>query len=289
MATVKDGSEKRIGDIRIRSRNGIPIVEETYGWIVIADNVYEPKESIATAAGLPFIGTTSPSGLTVCKTLRGTRREGNSLYYDFQADYSSEITELTTDDTGGGADPTDTDPTAWIPVYKTKFERLQEVVAEDASGNPVVNSAGQPYETGLTRSRFIPIWHFYQFEAATVTDETIIDRNETVNETEFKGRAISTLLLTVEDSEIGYFYGARRRLTRYALRYNKKTWKRKRLDVGTTYLDGATLKTYVDDDGNPILGPLDGAGGKVSPINTGPAINEFDEYALLEFKDFLRV
>ena len=284
MASILNDSVKRLGEVRTRLQNGIPIIEETYGWIVKAEYVDESYVDIINASGLPRLG--GRSGLGVCKAKRATRREKASLYWDVKAEFSSEVSEETGDDGGGTVDPT-SDPEAWIPVYKTKFERIQEVVTEDASGNRVANSAGQTYETGLTRSRFIPIWDFFQFESADVDDETILDRNETVNETEFRGRAEKTLLLTVEDSEVGFFFGQRRRLTKYSLKYNEKDWTHKRLDVGTQYLDGADLKTFVDADGNTLLGSLDGSGGQQT-AGTAPAILSFDLFDTNSFS-FLRV
>jgi hypothetical protein len=89
-------------------------------------------------------------------------------------------------------------------------------------------------------------------------------------------------------SVIGFYYGNRRRLTRYALRYNIKTWKHKRLDVGTVYLESGKLKPYLDDDKNVILGGLDGFGAKVA-AGTKPAVREFDQYDELAFATFLRI
>jgi len=109
-----------------------------------------------------------------------------------------------------------------------------------------------------------------------------------VNSAEFKGKAIKTLLCTVLSSVIGFYYGNRCRLTKYALRYNDKTWKHKRLDVGTVYLESGKLRPYLDDNGNVILGGLNGSGAKVSP-GTKPSVLEFDQYSEVAFATFLRV
>lgn len=89
-------------------------------------------------------------------------------------------------------------------------------------------------------------------------------------------------------SVIGYYYGARRRLTRYSMRYNSKTWRHKRLDVGTVYLDAGAHKPYLDDAGNVILGGLNGSGGKVT-VGDPPAVLNFDLHTAVDFSSFLRI
>jgi len=281
MPTLVNNSTKREADCRLATRDGVPVLEETYHFLVKADYIGQPNIEILQTSGLPIIGGTISSGGAICKSVQATRRTEASLYYDVVAEFSSEV-----DEDQGEGDP-NTDPTAWIPIYETKFERLVETVAEDQSGNAIANSAGQAFEQGLQIARFIPVWEFYQFEPATVTDETIIERNEVVNSASFKGRAAKTLLCTVMSSVIGFFYGQRRRLTQYSLKYNEKDWTHKRLDVGTQYKDGAQLKTFTDSDDQVMLGSLDGSGGKQA-AGTAPATLDFDVYATNDFS-FLRI
>jgi hypothetical protein len=279
MANVVLG-EPRQGDIRIRSKNGVPTVEETYYFTVLSDNKANSRFSIATTSGLPIPGSTKSSyGLTVCISKEAVRRDENPLIWDVTCEFSSEVDENNT-----SSDP-NTDPTSWIPIYETKMERLQEIVTRDKNDDAIANSAGQPFETGLTVGRFIPMWEFWQIEATSVTDEMIVERNETINSTAFKGRAAKTLLLSIVSSVVGLYYGTQRRLTQYSLKYNKKKWTHKRLDVGTVYLD-TTHKPYTDSEGNVILGGLNGSGAKVA-AGDPPAVLEFDMYTTSSFS-FLR-
>jgi hypothetical protein len=236
-----------------------------------------------SVSGVPQVGITqSAGGYAICKNVAAVRREDQRLYWDITATFSSEVDERQ------GTQAVSGSPTEWVPIYETKFERLQEIVTEDKNGDAVATSAGQPFETGIASARFIPIWEFFQFEPATVTDEQVLDRNEVVNSAVFKGKAVHTLLCTVLSSVVGFYYGERRRLTRYALRYNSKTWKHKRLDVGTVYLESGKLRAYLDDNGNVILGGLNGSGGKVA-AGDKPAVREFDQYSEVAFATFLRV
>ena len=275
--------EQREGKSSIRSSGGLPVLDETYYHLVIADSTTADRLSVLATPGVPIPGfTTSAWGGAICKHVEATRRPDQIRYWDIVSEFSSDV-----DERQSSFNPR-TDPVTWIPTYETKFERLQENMTKDADGTAVANSAGQPFENGIIRARFIPMWEFFQFESADLTDEQVLDRNEVVNDATFRGRLEKTLLCTVMSSVVGYYYGARRRLTRYSLRYNKQTWIHKRLDVGTVYLDAGAHKPYLDSAGNVMLGGLDGTGAKVT-IGDPPAVLEFDQYPAIAFDSFLRV
>lgn len=274
--------EARPGQASIRSRNGQPILEETYNFLVKAESKTTSRISVLSTPGLPIVGqTVSAFGYSVCNGISATRRGNQPLYWDVSTTFSSEV-----DERQNNQNP-QSDPQTWVPIYETKFERLQEVATKDQNGDAIANSAGQPFENGIIRNRFIPVWEFWQFENASVSDETIIARNEVTNSDVFKGRAVGTLLCTVMSSVIGFYYGNRRRFTQYAIRYNSENWKHKRLDVGTVYLDTGTHKAYTDTEGNVILGGLNGSGAKVT-VGNEPSVLEFDMYATANFASFLR-
>ena len=300
--------EKREGGGRLRSRNGLPVFEETYNYLVLADSVYDDRLSILTTTGLPQLNvSTSAGGFAVCRGLNAVKDQKNNLYWHVTAEFSSEVE----DGNNSQTNPTNDPPEAWVPIYETKFERYQQVVTTDQAGNKFVNSAGQPFDTGLTVTRHIPIWEFYQFEPASVSDETVIGRSEVVNSGTFKGRAAKTLLCVVLSSVIGRFYGQLRRLTQYQLKYNKDDWRIKMLDMGTRHNNAGGTATvpynakilasggYTGDNLELILGPLNGSGNPAGGFDgatdfavmdgTEPAILQFDQYASVDFSTFLRV
>lgn len=292
--TIKDNSTKRNGSVRVRSQNGIPKIDETYSFIVVSTLKNEDYLTVIRTAGLPIVGlNTSPSGLGLCQSISAERREENPYYWDVTCEFSSNVQDQPGNSQNENGSPSSS-PTSWIPIYETKFERIQEVCTVDADGSPIVNSAGAVFPDSVTRTRKIPIWEFYQFESASITDEEIIERSETVNETPFKGRAAKTLLLTVLNSVVGYYYGARLRFTHYQLKYKRDDWRQKRADVGYFYLDGTTREPYLeppppDPDGIVILGPLDGNGEKTASVTDPPAILYFDMCPTLDFAEFLRI
>ena len=282
MGSIVSNSIKREGDVAIRSSGGMPILDETYYYLVVGSSKSEAYLSIINTPGLPLVNTTvSPSGYGICKTKSAKQREANPIYWDVTCHFSSEV-----DERQNNQDPA-TDPVTWVPIYETKFERLQEIVTKDLNNKAVANSAGQPFEVGLTIGRFIPVWEFFQLESGSITDEQMADRNETINSSTFKGKPAKTLLLTIMSSVVGFYYGQRRRLTQYSIKYNKRKWKHKRLDVGTVYLEGTFHLPYLDKDGNVMLGGLNGAGLKVA-VGDPPATLEFDIYDDISFS-FLRI
>lgn len=277
--------EKREGAVNITSRGGGEVtIDETYNFIVQADSKFDDRLTVASCPGLPIVGVSlSAAGLAICKSKQGTRREENPILWDFVCSFSSEVDE----DSDQNQQPPGSNPETWVPVRKMLFERREEMSFVDQAGSSIANSAGQPFDTGIVRVRFLPVWEFSQFESASITDEQMLDRNETVNSATFKGKAAKTLLLTIVDSTLGFYYGQRRRLTTYRLTYNSRDWRQKRLDVGTVYKSGSDYLPYVDKSGNVILGALDGSGGKQA-VGTAPAIRNFDQYATNSFS-FLRI
>lgn len=274
---------KRDGACAIRSAGGMAVLDETYYFLVRAPTKDTAYLDVLNCPGLPLVNyTPSPSGIGICRSKSATRNVINPLFWDVVCEFSSEV-----DENQSGSNPTE-DPTAWIPIYETKFERLQEIVTKDLADTAIANSAGQPFENGMTISRFIPVWEFFQFESSSITDEQILERNETLNASTFRGRAPQTLMLTINSSVIGFYYGVRVRLTQYSLRYNIRKWTHKRLDLGTVYKDGTNHKPYKDADGNVILGGLNGSGGKVT-VGQPPAVREFEMYEELNFNAFIRV
>jgi hypothetical protein len=203
-AVLKDNSTKREGSVRVRSSRGIPVLEETYQYLVVADAVNEPYLSVLAAPGLPVVNETlSPSGFARCISINAERDTRNPLLWNVRADFSCVVVGWSGG--GGGGGGSEIQPTEWTPIYETKFERLQEVSKVDKNGAPVVNSAGQMFPEGITLARKIPVWEFFQFEPASVSDETIIARSETINSTTFRGRTARTLLLTVLNSAVGFY------------------------------------------------------------------------------------
>lgn len=274
--------EKRGGEIYTSLRDGQAVYECTYYYTVRGVTKEDSRKYIVeNTTGLPKVNeSVDDDNLGVCSSVRAVRREDNPLIWDVTAIFESIVEQ-------GNSVAIGADPLAWIPRRRTIFFNKDEVRAADNAGTAYKNSAGQALVGIPPIKRTLVAWRFVQFESASVTDETIADRNETVNSTTFKGKAAKTLLLTVEDSEVGTYYGQPLRLTQYLLKYDPKDWRTKMLDVGTVYKSGTTLLPYTDAAGNVIEGGLNGSGAKVTGGNA-PSILYFDDYATSTFS-FLRI
>ena len=275
--------QKRVGQMRITNSGGIPKLEETYEFLVDAESKNTSQLLVSITPGLPIVCVTqSAFGLTICRSKTVTRDPEIATLWHAVCDFSSEVEE------GQNNQDPETNPVEWLPIYETKFERVPVVVTKDFADAAIANSAGQPFPNGLTITRKLPMWEFFQFEPATVTDEQVIARSEVTNSAVFRGRAIDTLLCTVMSSSIGFYYGVRLRFTRYSILYDRANWKHKRLDVGPSFLAAGKLEPYLDNNGNRIEGGLNGSGAKVA-VGDPPAIREFVMYDSVDFSTFLRV
>lgn len=236
-AVITIGPEQRKGNIRVAYKKGTQVVEETYHYLV---STSEPatREEIVASVGFPSPGlTVSPSGLGRCTNYSLVRKENNILYWDLEVNYSNNLEE----DTGGGGGG---DPKDWVPVYETFLEPYTEYIVQDLDGRPVVNGAGTPYRDGLPVEKDIIRWDFFQFEAATITDEQIADRNNTINSVTFKTRAKHTLLLKIRRSVVGFYYGFPCRMTEYSLLWKESNWHSRLPNAGQTFLYDDDMEIY---------------------------------------------
>jgi len=73
-----------------------------------------------------------------------------------------------------------------------------------------------------------------------------------------------------------------------SLHWKRDDWRLKQLDVGWHYLESEELVPFTDKLDSPVLGALDGQGGKATD-QTDPAMRYFKEFEDANFPSFLRV
>jgi hypothetical protein len=281
--------EKRSGTISTRiGKNGIILREQSHYYTVQADSKYQDRAEIILCNGLPRYGVVYTDGLAV-KSINADRDPDDAWRWHVTVVGSTEVEEDSQSNNQNNGN-TSSDPTTWVPIASVKFEPYDEVLRADVNGKKWVNSAKKAFETGFVRQRRIAVVPFSQFEPISTKLETLMDRCDTINSVVYKGKAIHTLLLNVENATIGTYSGTRCWRVDYTMRYKSDDWRIKQLDVGWGYYDSGTFKPFLDSEGNQYLGSLNGSGAKVTnPATDDPATLYFDQYEELDFNSFLKV
>jgi hypothetical protein len=307
---IRDGVERRdrSGGIRL---NGTTIeYVEKRSYLVDGGSKTVTRAEVLTTVGLPIVGISvldNNSG-AVCSSIDCQSVPQNPRYFEVIAEFSTQASDQkSSPDPGGTVSP---NPTSWIPVYRTSYEKHPVESVFDATGKLIVNSAGTQFAGSLTRFRTITTFTFSQYEPDTLTEQDLHDRNETVNNAIFRTFPKYTLLLSVLGSDRGYFNGYPARKVEYQLKYYKGPaastfkewnsgtstwvagvgvagWRRLVKDVGPEYLVGG-VKTKATLNGRSIEVNLDGSGGIVASSGEA-AVLAFNEYRLINFSTFLRV
>ena len=282
-ASLKDGGESGLS------------FSSSVDFLVVTDDKYTTREEVLlNTPGLPVVGLSYGPLNARCTSKDATRRKENPLYWDVSCSFETGKEKNRQDP----ENPSD-DPTTWIPVFVidsfTTRERPLTVDKTPASAGNVnfgttgpykpQNSARQPFEDPLTEQITLCQFSFTQFENPSQDINDIMDRNDTVNETTFAGRAARTLLLNVARAELGFYGGYAAWRVEYRVTYDPDTWDEKRLDVGSCYLASGVQKPYEDEISSyRIVGFLNGSGAKAS----APAVLTFRSKTEIEFADFIR-
>jgi hypothetical protein len=179
------------------------------------------------------------------------------------------------------------DPIEWPIDLQWDRVEYDEICVVDINGNPVANSAGQPFDPPITRQMSKGILRITRNEADY--DPKLADLySDCINSDTFMGRDPYTVKVSgipgvIKTNPQGGYYAA----VTYTFEFDKKKWKKFPLDIGLQELDGSTppkLRKLLDDQGQPISDPakLDGSGHQL-PSNGTPVFLEFDVYDEVNF------
>jgi hypothetical protein len=304
-------SNKLDGNVRSRRKGDQLTIEQDWHFLIKADSFDQDRASILHGtSGVPQWNTLYGSYGMMMSSADGDRMTEDPLLWNCVYHLSNVVEEGNDRDPSNGNQQTG-DPTVWIPQVELGFEDYDEVLRasldfspsekhENVGGpDPIgynarkwVNSAGQPYDTGFVRRRRIISRQFTQFEKMSgpgaKTIDQILDWNDTINDREYLGRPKRTLKLTIDKLGIGTYYSTRCFRIDMSLHFKKDDWRLKQLDVGWHYKVGTDLVPFKDKTGAPILGALDGLGGKA--VNQDdPGIRYHKEHEDLNFSTILRV
>lgn len=269
MANMLVGSELRKGSGFVRKGQGFQLIfGETWHYRVKTDGVTSDRYDVLyNTPGLPRAGLLYGALNLVCDELSCERDEKHREYWNVTARFQTGTEEQKQDS------EQNPDPTTWIPIFKIdSFTVKQRVVAKDKTtptAKAAVNSAGTPFDDPLTESRSLCQFSFVQFEDPSLKIKDFLDRNDCVNDATFNALGQSfgarTLLLEIQEAELGTFAGYSAWRVKYRVTYDPDTHDETRLDVGPYYKSGGNLLRYMDANNVfGIVGSLDGSGGKAA-------------------------
>ena len=261
------------GEIRQDGKN--IIISEVYEYHVLAEKT-DTRMDVLTAAGLPVVNYTMLASGAKCTSKKAERNSKQPRLWKVTCTYETTPPDQ---DQNEGSTP---DPTTWIPRWRGEMSSYKEISLADVNEHAITNSAGDPFDTGIERSRSLITYNFSQYEANTVTDFDLAERNETTNSTTFLSHyPAHTLMLIVKSFEYGWYYGYDCLRVDYQMVYNKRTWKEKRIDQGYRYLESGDYKDFMAGNGAyRRLGFLNGSDGGKSETA------EFLEFDKLEESNF---
>lgn len=277
--------EMRRGTATLRSEGNSGLTYSFNATLLVHsdDKTTSREEVFAFTPGLPVIGIAYGPFAAVCVSMTATRQESNPHYWEIECEFETRERQR---QNPNNPSP---DPTTWLPIFRVdSFITKERVITKDKStpAKEIVNSAGQVFEEPLTETTTLAQFSFTQFEDATQSLLTLMERNDTVNTSAFNGFAARTLLLYVTGAELGTYNGFPAWRITYQVTFDPETHDVKLLDVGTSYKDGGNLKSYMDDTNSyRILGNLNGSGAKASV----PAVLTFKIKTELDFATFIRI
>lgn len=182
------------------------------------------------------------------------------------------------------------DPLERQPQISWEYRETQEPLNEDIEGNPIVNSAGDPFDPPLLQDFLQPILKLTRNEANFDPALAYIYRGK-VNATTFFGADPGYVKVgpitpqRVFNQDIGWYW-----TVSYEFIFNEKTWTTRVYNVGYRHLDpdDDTKKIEITDRyGQKISSPwpLD-EDGQPLPQGSDPVILEFETAEKIDFSVF---
>ena len=241
MTTVLRGEKPaRKGQLQATREGMTYSVDRDY--YVLSDVKNESELNVLATTGLPLIGISSLAGFpgSICRSLSPQQNDKQPQLWTVTANFSTQPINQETPNTGPGGTP-NPNPTTWVPIYRGQLQYYPEVVYEDFSPTPkkYVNYAGVPFSEPLTITRPIIVYDFWQYEASTVTDKDIGDRNDCINSSAVTRGSVTypeyTLKVSIPEFERGYYFGYQAVRIHYQVAYKPSKWTIKPLQVGYEY------------------------------------------------------
>ena len=249
-------------------------------FVVKTNNKNDGSQTVGNAAGLPrrgdayVAGTDSDVGAR-CVGLEPRQLDAGGLNWEVTVNYSSK------------SDSQADNPLARPSEKNFTFAKYQKVFEKDiATGNPVCNSAGDPFDPPIDIDDSRPIITIRRNEAS-FSGAIAIDYQDAVNTDVFLGFAVgivkvSNISATSKRENDTDFYEVT-----YEFECRREGWKIEVLDVGFESLEtGGTKKEILDANKNHRSHPakLNGSGQPLA--NQGPGFGTFLTFNAYKTKPF---
>jgi hypothetical protein len=184
-----------------------------------------------------------------------------------------------------------TDPTAWPIKIRFTGQKYEKVLYADQAGNPIVNSAGDPFSDPVTVDDSRSLITIQRNELVSSFDFTLSETyRDTVNNAVWNGFDTKTVkCATIDTSDPTYDSNNQVYYLEvvYLFEINRDTWVKKILDQGFSELDGSGNPKAITNAGQPVSDPvpLDGSGHRLGSGGT-PVYLSFDAYPDKDFSTF---
>lgn len=226
------------GGLTLTGKKGQLTARERYEQWLTTDSDNPTKASILATTGypIPFV-TVSEFG--TCVSSECVQVPNKKRLFKVTSEFSSDI---------DSENDATTSPTTWVPRRETFLEPYTEVEFTDKDSKAYTNGAGVPFASAPAVDKDAIRWDFFQFDPVTgvgaVDDDDIADRNNTINDASYLGRAKHTLLLKIRKSVVGTWYKTNLRLTEYSLIWKASDWNEKMGNVGNSFCIGGQMYPY---------------------------------------------
>jgi hypothetical protein len=179
------------------------------------------------------------------------------------------------------------DPTEEEPSVEWDFDPHEEIADLDRNGDPIVNTAGDPFDPAVMRDRTDPVLTVTVNVADPFDFETAYNFCDSVNDDVFFGApARYVKIKSIKARRQRAASGVRYWQITYVFAFNRKTWDKVILNQGRREkISGQRRLILIDNAPASDPVPLDATGQKLAP-GDAPVFLTFELYTPQDFSAF---
>lgn len=220
------------------------------------------------------LGTGESDSLAACLTLKADCVSDDGCEYEVEVEYGPRV-------------PREENPLDQPLEESLEFAQFERIVDVDADGNPVLNTAGDPFDPPVTRDDSRPILKIVRNEA-TFRPVFILGFRDCINESEFRGFPAGTVkcqpipVRRAWHPIPGYYY-----IHAYEFHIDEDGWNKPVLSQGLRAIDGSGNRRQILIEGHPATSPvpLDENGAELA-VGADPFYVTPKRYASKDFSVF---